>query len=79
MSSAGREAGTNNNDFSARSSIMKTRVDALTVFPRPGKAANEEFVPVLKEQASQGWNAYEVWRTRIKPQQDQPQRSPRTR
>jgi hypothetical protein len=55
---------------------MKTRVDALTVFPRPGKAANEEFVPVLKEQASQGWNAYDVWRTRIKAQQELPRRSP---
>jgi hypothetical protein len=58
---------------------MKTRVDALTVFPRPGKAANEEFVPVLKEQTAPGWNAYEVWRTRIKAQQDPTQRSPRIR
>ena len=55
---------------------MKTRVDALTVFPRPGKAANEEYVPVLKEQASQGWNAYDVWRTRIKAQQELPRRLP---
>ena len=47
---------------------MKTKVDALTTFPRPAKAANEEFLPVLKE-ASFGWNAYEVWRTRIKPRQ----------
>jgi len=59
---------------------MKTRVDALTVFPRPGKAANEEFIiPVLKEQATPGWNAYDVWRTRIKAQQDKPQRSPLVR
>jgi hypothetical protein len=56
---------------------MKTRVDALTTFARPAKAANEEFLPVLKEKVSSGWNAYEVWRTRIKPQQDKPQRSPR--
>ena len=47
---------------------MKTKVDALMTFPRPAKAANEEFLPVLKE-ASFGWNAYEVWRTRIKPRQ----------
>jgi hypothetical protein len=58
---------------------MKTRVDALTVFPRPGKAANEEFIPVLKEQAPSGWNAYDVWRTRIKAAQEQPQRLPLTR
>jgi hypothetical protein len=48
---------------------MKTRVDALTTFPRPTKAANEEFLPVLREKASVGWNAYEVWRTRIKAEQ----------
>jgi hypothetical protein len=48
---------------------MKTRVDALTTFPRPAKAANEEFLPVLREAASSGWNAYEVWRTRIKAEQ----------
>jgi len=58
---------------------MKTRVDALTVFPRPGKAANEEFLPVLKETLSSGWDAYEVWRTRIKPLQEQQQRPPRIR
>jgi len=51
---------------------MKTRVDALTTFPRPAKAANEEFLPVLKE-ASPGWNAYEVWRTRIKAEQHKKQ------
>jgi len=52
-----------------RFQIMKTRVDALTTFPRPAKAANEEFVPTLRETASLGWNAYEVWRTRIKAEQ----------
>jgi hypothetical protein len=56
---------------------MKTRVDALTTFPRPAKAANEEFLPVLKEKESSGWDAYEVWRTRIKACQPQPPRSPR--
>ena len=56
---------------------MKSKVDALTVFPRPAKAANEEFLPVLKEASPQGWNAYEVWRTRIKAVQDQSRRSPR--
>jgi len=50
---------------------MKTRVDALTTFTRPAKAANEEYLPVLHE-ASSGWNAYEVWRTRIKAQQQKP-------
>ena len=56
---------------------MKSKVDALTVFPRPAKAANEEFVPVLQEAAPQGWNAYEVWRTRIKAVQDLSRRAPR--
>jgi hypothetical protein len=56
---------------------MKTRVDALTTFPRPAKAANEEFLPVLKEKVSTGWNAYDVWRTRIKPLQEKPTRNPR--
>ena len=56
---------------------MKSKVDALTVFPRPAKAANEEFLPILKEAAPQGWNAYDVWRTRIKAVQEQPRRVPR--
>jgi hypothetical protein len=56
---------------------MKTKVDALTTFSRPAKAANEEFLPVLKEKGSSGWNAYEVWRTRIKAQQEKPQGTPR--
>jgi len=58
---------------------MKTRVDALTTFPRPAKAANEEFLPVLKERAPSGWDAYEVWRTRIKAPQDKPRLAPRIR
>jgi hypothetical protein len=57
---------------------MKTKVDALMTFPRPAKAANEEFLPVLKE-ASSGWNAYEVWRTRIKPRQQKLQDLSRAR
>jgi hypothetical protein len=57
---------------------MKTRVDALTTFPRPAKAANEEFLPVLKEKAA-GWDAYEVWRTRIKAEQRKHDTSPRVR
>jgi hypothetical protein len=58
---------------------MKTRVDVLTTFPRPAKAANEEFgtVVVIKEKAASGWDAYEVWRTRIKAMQEQPNRSSR--
>jgi hypothetical protein len=50
---------------------MKTRVDALITFPRPAKAANEEFAPVVvAEKVASGWDAYEVWRTRIKALQD---------
>jgi hypothetical protein len=56
---------------------MKIRVDALTTFPRPAKAANEEFAPVIAEKAASGWDAYEVWRTRIKAVQDQPIRPTR--
>ena len=56
---------------------MKTRVDALTTFPRPAKAANEEFAPTAQnEKVSSGWDAYEVWRTRVKSQ-EKTQRSPR--
>ena len=58
---------------------MKTKIDALTTFPRPTKAANEEFLPVLRETASPGWNAYEVWRTRIKAEQQKTLSSPRAR
>lgn len=58
---------------------MKTNVDSLTIFHRPSKAANDEFLPVLKERASPGWNAYEVWRTRIKAKQDAPKNSSRGR
>jgi hypothetical protein len=56
---------------------MKTRVDVLTTFPRPGKAANEEFGPAVKEKSASGWDAYEVWRTRIKALQEQPNRTTR--
>lgn len=57
---------------------MKTRVDALTTFPRPAKAANEDFaLPVIPEKAAAGWDAYEVWRTRIKALQDPQSRVPR--
>ncbi len=49
---------------------MKTRVDVLTTFPRPAKAANEEFVPAFNDNPTRGWDAYEVWRTRVKAQQD---------
>jgi hypothetical protein len=54
---------------------MKTRVDALITFPRPAKAANEEFVAVVTDKAASGWDAYEVWRTRIKALQDPPSRT----
>lgn len=58
---------------------MKTKVDVLTTFPRPAKAANEEFAPIVadKKKAASGWDAYEVWRTRIKAFQEQPGRSTR--
>ena len=58
---------------------MKTRLDATTTtFPRPASAANEEFVAIVaKDKAPAGWDAYEVWRTRIKALQDQPSRTPR--
>jgi hypothetical protein len=55
---------------------MKTRVDALTIFPRPAKAANEEFTPAAQKTPS-GWDAYEVWLTRIKAPQESPDRASR--
>ena len=56
---------------------MKTRVDALTTFPRPAKAANDEFAPVAEHKVAAGWDAYEVWLTRIKALQDRPDRATR--
>jgi hypothetical protein len=58
---------------------MKTRVDVLTTFPRPAKAANEDFAPPTTDRkvAAAGWDAYEVWRTRIKALQEQPNRTTR--
>ena len=58
---------------------MKTRVEALTTFPRPLKAANEDFAPTMSaHKVSSGWDAYEVWLTRIKAMQERPDR-PTTR
>jgi hypothetical protein len=69
--------GENNND-DAQVSTMKTRVDVLTTFPRPAKAANEDFAAVLtQEMTTPAWDAYEVWRTRIKAVQEQPVRDTR--
>ena len=57
---------------------MKTRVDALTTFPRPSKAANDEFTPVASvHKVAAGWDAYEVWRTRIKAPQERTDRPTR--
>lgn len=56
---------------------MKTRVDSLTTIPRPQKAANEDFVADPKQETRSGWDAYEVWRTRIKAFLDQPNRTQR--
>jgi hypothetical protein len=54
---------------------MKTRVDALTTFPRPLKAANEDFAPTATaHKVTSGWDAYEVWLTRIKAMQERPDR-----
>jgi hypothetical protein len=51
---------------------MKTRVDALETLPRPPKAANDDVVPAPEAaKPSSGWDAYEVWRTRIKAHLDQ--------
>jgi hypothetical protein len=54
---------------------MQTRVEALTLFPRALKAANEELVSVATpsekiERRASGWDPYEVWRTRVKEPQD---------
>jgi hypothetical protein len=69
-------AGANNNEV-RRFPQMKTRVDALTTFPRPTKAANDDFAPVASAKVAAGWNAYEVWRTRIKAPQERTDRPTR--
>jgi len=63
---------------------MQTRVEALTLFPRALKAANEELVSVAtpsekSERRAAGWDPYEVWRTRIKAPQDSIRRLPQNR
>ena len=52
---------------------MNTQQDALTTLPRPATAANEDFQPRLDEKTPAGWDAFEVWRTRVKAQQEKPQ------
>jgi hypothetical protein len=56
---------------------MTTRVDVLTTFPRPAKAANEEFVRAQAPKVDSGWDAYQVWLTRIKTLQEAPRRPTR--
>jgi hypothetical protein len=63
---------------------MQTRVEALTLFPRALKAANEEIEAVAatseknERQRTSGWDPYEVWRTRIQAPQNST-RPPRNR
>ena len=50
---------------------MKTplEVESLLVSPRPlSAAANDEFV--LSAKPTSGWDPFEVWRTRVKAEQD---------
>lgn len=50
---------------------MKTslEVESLLASPRPlSDAANDEFVLPVKP--ASGWDPFEVWRTRVKPVQD---------
>jgi hypothetical protein len=56
---------------------MQTRVEALTLFPRALKAANEEIESAVtapseknERQRTSGWDPYEVWRTRIQAPQN---------
>jgi hypothetical protein len=55
---------------------MQTRVEAVTLFPRALKAANEELVSSVtppadkNERRTSGWDPYEVWRTRIQAPQN---------
>jgi hypothetical protein len=45
---------------------MQVHDDESAVLPHPAEAANEEFLPLQDGPAYPGWNAYEVWRVRIK-------------
>lgn len=38
----------------------------LVALPHPEAAANEDFLPRRHGAAFPGWNAYDVWRVRIK-------------
>ena len=56
---------------------MQTKTDSLAKQPRASaSAANEEFAAttIVSEKTvrprSWGWDPYEVWRTRVKPQDD---------
>ena len=45
---------------------MQTHNNELAILPQPAAAANEELSSIQRKEASSGWNAYEIWRTRIK-------------
>jgi len=62
---------------------MLNNRDALTTYPRPRVAANDDAIdPAAQAQTpdrtrSGGWDPYEVWRTRIKEAGDSARREPR--
>ena len=45
---------------------MQAHDSGPAALAHPGEAANEEFLPLQDAPASPGWNAYEVWRIRVK-------------
>lgn len=45
---------------------MQAHDNGPAALAHPGEAANEEFLLLQDAPASPGWNAYEVWRVRVK-------------
>jgi hypothetical protein len=48
---------------------MQTQTRSVAL-PQPAEAANEELLPLPDAAESFGWDAHEVWRTRIKAVRD---------
>lgn len=45
---------------------MQTQTTEAAVLPQSAATANEEFLPRQNGVVSRSWDAYEVWRVRIK-------------
>ena len=48
---------------------MQSQTESAAI-PPPTEASNDEFLPRRSQAVPSGWNAHEVWRTRIKAVHD---------